>query len=280
MNPIHGRATGSFGYWYRMMSRLPLLVSVVLFAACQSVPVPSAAPMTPSAAGVAPTAAAPGTADSGQSAADKLRQQQKDLRTKQRDLEQAKRELEVADIDRRERTMVVEAALTRTAGERDRATAELQVFVDDERPRELERHRLDVDQSTYHAEHQKDELDELVAMYEADEFAKSTKELVLKRGRRDLEMAERRLGIAKKELAHLEQFKLPQREKELRQKLLDTELERQKAELAAAKAKIELELARRKLELRMADLEEDIAELQKKIAKAEEAADAAVAGSQ
>ena len=195
------------------------------------------------------------------------KQKQKDLRNKLRELEYAKVENQASDIERRVRAMGVEASLQRTAGELEKARAELDVFLKELKPREIEERKISLDQSTYRAEHSKDELGELVAMYEADEFARTTKELVLKRGRRDLEMSERYLAVAKREAAHLEQFSLPQREKELRQKVADAEVERRKAEMEADKARIEMELAVRKAADRVADLEMDIKDLQETLAK-------------
>lgn len=195
------------------------------------------------------------------------KQKQKELRTKQRELEYAKVEGRVADIDRHARAMVVEASLQRTANELDKAKSDLEVFLKELRPREIEEKKISLDQGIYRAEHSKDELNELVAMYEADEFARTTKELVLKRGRRDLEMAERSLGIAKRESAHLEAYVLPQRERELRQKVTDAELERHKAEMEAEKARIEAEIGVKKQADRVADLEEDVRDLQETLKK-------------
>lgn len=195
------------------------------------------------------------------------KQKQKELRGKQRELDYARVENQTGEIDRRVRAMGVEAALQRTALELDKARTELDVFVKELKPRELEEKKISLDQSTYRAEHSKDELGELVAMYEADEFARTTKELVLKRGRRDLEMAERYLAVARKEAAHLEQITLPQRERDLRQKVADAEVERKKAEMEADKARIESELAVKKSADRIADLETDIKELQEALAK-------------
>lgn len=198
---------------------------------------------------------------------DAKKQKQKDLRTKQRELDYARVEAQTAEIDRRVRAMGVEASLQRTALELDKARAELDVFLKELKPREIEEKKISLDQSTYRAEHSKDELGELTAMYEADEFARTTKELVLKRGRRDLEMAERYLAVARKEASHLEQYTLPQRERDLRQKLADAEVERRKAEMEAEKARIEMELGVRKAADRIADLESDIKEIQEALAK-------------
>lgn len=195
------------------------------------------------------------------------KQKQKDLRGKERELDAAKVEQQIAELDRVVRQRGIELALRKTAADLAKAQQDLEVFLRDVKPRELEEHRISLDQSTYRAEHSKDELQELVAMYDADEFAKTTKELVLKRGRRETEMAERYLAIARKEASHFETVTLPQRERELRDKVVEAEHERGKAETEAEKAKLELGLSTTKMAHRLADLAEEIQELREALAK-------------
>jgi hypothetical protein len=117
------------------------------------------------------------------------KQKQKELRQKERELEAARVEGQIQQIDRAMREAGVAASLRRTATELAKAKQDLELFLAEVKPRELEERRIGLDQSIYRADHSKDELGELVAMYQADEFAKTTKELVLKRGRRELESA-------------------------------------------------------------------------------------------
>jgi len=253
--------------------RIPIVVvASSLLASCSSVPPAAQSTPTPVAeaqgqAPADPKKAEDKAAEEKKQKEEQRKQKQKELRNKQRELEYAKVEAKTGEIDRRVRTMSVEAALQRTGIEVDKAKAELEVFLKETRPRELEERKISLDQSTYRAEHSKDELGELEAMYQADEFARTTKELVLKRGRREQEMADRYLAVAKKESAHLEQWVLPQRERELRQKIADAELERSKAELERDKARIEMELAERRAADRQADLAEEIRDLQEALAK-------------
>lgn len=252
-----------------------LLVGSVFFscfaAACGSVPsTPAPEKATPIAAAASSGAGGgPGAQgeekDKEKAAARK--QKQKELRNKERELEAAKVEQQVAEIERTVRLRGIELAQNKTAAEQDRAKAELEVFLGSVRPREVEEKRIGLDQSQHRLEHSKDELGELVAMYEADEFAKTTKELVLKRGRREVEMAERHLAVAQKELQHFEQVVLPQRERELRDKVVETEHEQRKAQSEAQKARLEIALATKKEAQRLADLQEEIEELQAELAK-------------
>ncbi|MBL8727319.1 MAG: hypothetical protein JNM25_02735 [Planctomycetes bacterium] len=250
-------------------------VSVVVFSVLLSGCAAGPAPAGPAAADVpAPAADAAKVADPVAKAAearqqkqDERKKQAKELRAKQRELAHATVEQQVEAIERRSRMQAVDAALERSAADLEAARRELEVFLKDVKPRELDDRRLSLDGATYRAEHSKDELGELTAMYEADEFARTTKELVLKRGRRDMEMADRRLALETREFAHFEQFELPKRERELRQKLADAELARKKAEAEAEKARLELELASQKRTERQSDLAEEIRELQEALAK-------------
>lgn len=253
-----------------MMRRARLAVSFsgLLAVACATPAAPPVVPAPGAAPAVADPAAKPATAtapDEAKLAARK--QKQKELRGKQRELEAARGEQQVADYDRQVRQLTLEASLNKTSTDLEQAQQDLAVFLADVKPRELEERRISFDSSTHRAEHSKDELGELVAMYEADEFARTTKELVLKRGRRELEMAERSLAVATKELTHFENVTLPKRERELQQKVREAELERTKVGIEVEKWKLERMLAEQKQKDRLADLAEDIAELQTALAK-------------
>jgi hypothetical protein len=197
------------------------------------------------------------------------KKKQEELRDKRRELGYAKIERQVAELDRRMRKMTVDAAVERAADALARARTELQIFQAEVKPRQLEERRISLDGASYRAEHSKDELGELTAMYDADEFARTTKELVLKRGRRDLEMAERRLAVERKEAEHFERQELPERERELQRKVADAELEHRKAELELEKARIEMDLGAQKAADRESDLAEQIADLEKDLEKGE-----------
>jgi len=252
-----------------ILRALPAVVFLVLLSGCATAPVAADASAPTTAAGGAAEAAkvAEKAAEEKQQKQDERKQKQKELRNKERELGYAKIEQQVEALERAHRTLSVEAALARSADELAAAKRELEVFLQEVKPRELEERRLSLDGSTYRAEHSKDELGELTAMYEADEFARATKELVLKRGRRDMEMSDRRLSLERREFTHFEQFELPQRERELRQKVADAELARKKAETEAEKARLELGMAAQKMVERQRDLDEEIRDLQQELAK-------------
>ncbi|MBX3462106.1 MAG: hypothetical protein KF830_02970 [Planctomycetes bacterium] len=249
---------------YRLLSAA--LVATFLSGCATPPTAPAPAAPTPAAAPSDPAAAAAKAAAEAKQQQDQKRDKQKTLRHKQQELAHAKVEVQLHEIERRSRLLAVESTLERTAADLEVARRELEVFLQDVRPREIESRRISLDGSVYHAEHSKEELAELTAMYEADEFARTTKELVLKRGRRSMEMAERRLAVERREFAHYEQFELPKRERDLRHKLADAELARKRAEFDADKARLELDMGGRKLTERIAELETEIRELQEALA--------------
>ena len=111
-------------------------------------------------------------------------------------------ELEIAELEARSSAAeaergVREAALALAEAERD-----LAVFKETERPHAIAEAVLELDEADHRRESEQDELNELIAMYAAEDFAAMTKELVLKRGRKNLEFAERELELARAELAH------------------------------------------------------------------------------
>ena len=199
--------------------------------------------------------------------ADARKQKQKDLRHKQRDLTVARAELAIAALERQVRQWGVERTVSKAADELAQHQRDKEVFLRDVKPREIEEHKIRLERSIHNAEHAKDEFDELQAMYAADEFAKTTKELVLKRGRREMEMAQRSLAVQQKEHAHFEQIELPKRERDLQHKIDDAAAEHRKAEAEAGKSKLEVELALQKEAHRLADLEQEIQELEQALAK-------------
>ncbi|HLQ37421.1 MAG TPA: hypothetical protein VK348_06455 [Planctomycetota bacterium] len=254
-----------------MPIRTTITVTLLMFAACQGTPMPTSTggPLLVEKSKGQDDGQKP--ADAQQAAADKKAEERaaraKELRQKQRDLEYARVEQQTAAIDRQTRTMALTAAMTKAQLESDKARHDLQLFSKVTKAKDIEERAIGHQQSVYGAEHAKDELQELESMYEKEEFAKSTKELVLKRGRRQLEMAERSLKVSTTELEVLKEHTLVQKEKDLQQKVADTDLELKKADMEGQKVRIELDLQERKSRDRIAELEQDIKELQEKVAR-------------
>jgi hypothetical protein len=236
-------------------------LSLFVFSACSSTvriekPVVDQAP---------PPVAAKGDTDSVE---DKVTQLNKETRKKERELSYASASRGTSGLERQLRTMTCEAEVHSAELALVKAQTDLEQHLKETAPRELEEHRMRLDQQTYRAEEAKDELAELESMYEADEFAKATKELVIKRGRRQMEMADRGLAIARREFVEFESHTMPQQERELRQKLADAERAREKARLEIDKMRLEQELAARQEDDRTNDLQEEANELRQKLEKA------------
>lgn len=252
-----------------MMRKLGLVAvvgSMLSFSACGSVTAVGGGDPGPGAPQEAPKPADDKKAEA-EKKAEEIAQKEKDLQQKQRDLDYAKIGVQTTAIDRQVRTMSVDNAVARATLELEKQRKELDLFLNQHKPRELEEHRIQLDWQTYRAEESKDELAELENMYKGDEFAKDTKELVVKRGRRQMEMSARSLAVAKKEFEVFEQHTLADRERDLRQKVKDSEIELEKARLEHEKAMLELGVQQRQADERVKDLTRDVGEMQQKLAK-------------
>src|SRR5690349_2533751 len=120
---------------------------------------------------------------------------------KVRELAYARMELALAEMDAENDLRDAKFDLEHAQQELDAAEKELGHFKGQVRPLELEDSQLDLDRSSESALQRKQELDELIAMYKKDEFAKMTKELVLQRGKTTMEFAQRELELDKKRAA-------------------------------------------------------------------------------
>lgn len=207
-----------------------------------------------------PVAAAPGNEEAKQVA--------RDLRAKERELGYLEADQRGSAIEREMRVQGAEHAVMAAQVELDKARYELEHFMGHVKPTEIEERRISFASQTHYSEEAKDELAELESMYQADEFAKTTKELVLKRGRRKVELAERNLAIAARNLDVLEKQTLPRKEEDLKRKVADAERAMQRAMRDREKTVLELELAQRKTDDKRSDLVEEIGELKAKLAKA------------
>ncbi|MCR9246393.1 MAG: hypothetical protein NXI31_15275 [bacterium] len=182
----------------------------------------------------------------------------RDLKQKERELARLAPKQQISALERQAKLAAAETTRERAGEDLKVARAALAHFVEQTRPRELEEHRIRIDRSTHRADHAKDELGELTAMYEADEFAKATKELVLKRGRRSQEMADRDLAVAKQKFDAFQKFDLPKRERELQRKVEDAERAVVKADLELKRVRMQHELAVLEEQDKRADLEAEI----------------------
>jgi hypothetical protein len=249
--------------------RIPVACTVLFLSACSS-PVVRRGEPVPNTPVPAPfeTPTVGRTAEEV-AAADKvnevLLQKQKELRQKQHDLDYSQTEQESGALEAQSKVLAAKATLAKAEAEVAKTKTELDVWQRVQRPKELSERQVAVDRQAYAAEEAKDELAELEASYQADEFAKTTKELVLKRSRRKLELSERERANALKDLELLKDHTHPLKEKELVQKMTVAEADQQKAQLDLRKAELDQGLQAKKAKDRRDDLEHDVKELQQRV---------------
>jgi hypothetical protein len=153
---------------------------------------------------------------------------------------------------------VADARRSLEADRRDEAVAAsaLAAFVEAS-PVRLEKARLDLERAVGRARDAELELAELEAMYAEEEFAAKTKELVLTRGRRNLDHARRALDLERLELQQLETIELVNQEAKLQSALASAQGDVASAEegLKIAELGRELAIAEAEEELRSAEEE-------------------------
>jgi hypothetical protein len=226
---------------------LPL--AAFALAACASNPSAESAPANGSG-----DKASPGKADEAKS---------EELRKKKRELDYAKMQLEITRLDvgadERASKIAVDNA------ERDLATtkAEHDNFVNVLKPLEVAERMLALDGSKQRVVESEQEMKELEGMYAKEDFAGSTKELVLTRGKSHLDMAKRDLDLDKQRVEQMNAFDHPKKEHDL-----NAAVERATQGAAEAHAKqdkgaLEHKLTLLKAEHGIEDLEREIAKLEK-----------------
>ncbi|MBL8863313.1 MAG: hypothetical protein JNK02_15055 [Planctomycetes bacterium] len=192
---------------------------------------------------------------------------QEQVAKKKRALEHAQLELAIAQAE-------VQAALRKAADEvvdaeleLREAAAALAHFLEVERDFELSKTGLGLDQAAWRLEAEKQELAELEAMYARDDVATLTKELVLQRGKKGVEFAERGLAHEQREAAMQRDFELPKKQRELETEQRSQENALREARAAAETSKLETDLKLRKARAEVEDAERELSAAQKKAAK-------------
>src|SRR5262249_46558323 len=140
------------------------------------------------------------------------------------------------------------------------ARAELDHFTRVERDSALRKEQLDVDKAEWSMEEKRQELHELETMYQQEEVATLTKELVLQRGKMALQHAERDLALEREDLADLRDWGQPHKQEDLAQKV-------EKAVRAVDDAKAKQSRTGLESRLKVLKAEQAIDELQAEIAK-------------
>lgn len=180
-------------------------------------------------------------------------------------LDKAGIKLEIARIDAKNGEAAAARSVESAQLEADLASGALENFRSVLQPIEAATSALSLDRARQQVKESREELDELEKMYAQEEFANLTKELVLTRGRAQLEMAQRNLELTEKRAAQARDFEWPRRERELAEKVASTQ-----RSLDEAKARVEKGQLERKLALMEA--EEAVAKAREELEKKADAA--------
>lgn len=193
----------------------------------------------------------------------------------QRELAAAQSALQVAELELQHVELGTKLELEEARGEAAAAAREqaeherkLQAFRGTVRPLELDEARLALDRARFSALESEQELAELEGMYAQEEFAEQTKELVLARGRRALEVSRRQLALTERNMAMLDHVELAAKERELVEELEQARLKRALLEQKAAHVELGRQLA---LEKARAEVSEAQRELSKRTSAASSA---------
>ncbi len=122
-----------------------------------------------------------------------------------------------------------------------------------EREVKLDEARLALDRSAGRAKDAELELAELEAMYADEEFAEKTKELVITRGRREMEFAQRALELAQRRLERLQNVELPEKARAIETKRIEAAAAVESAERAMRVAELSRALGLAKAEKALED---------------------------
>lgn len=191
-------------------------------------------------------------AEEKESKADKVKKAERALDDARVELKIARQECEAASRKQKDETEEAEYEL-------GKAREALDLFQKTAKPLELQKLQLNYDRSITNVEEEKAKLEELLSMYKKEDFASATKELVLMRGKKGLEFANRSLEQDRIEAEATRNIELPRKEKDLELALHKAENTLRESKAEQAKLSDENELKLRKAERAVDDAEKDLA---------------------
>ena len=133
----------------------------------------------------------------------------------ERELPIAKEKLAKARQDAADQVKDAEAARGKVLREHALAKARLETFESREMPNRTAKAQLDVQNVKDGLDNAKEELEQLELMYKEQDLADKTREIVIRRAKRDLDRAVQRLTIQQAEMAVLVERTLPQEREKL-----------------------------------------------------------------
>lgn len=189
---------------------------------------------------------------------------------KTRALEDARLELTIARMECESADRKAKDAVEEAEREVKVAREALDEFLKVEKPLELSKVQFNLDRSKWGVEIDKQELEELMAMYKKDDVATLTRELVIGRGQKKLEFGNRDLAHDQIEASMKTDYELPKKQKELEAAL-------KKAENGLREAKADQQKQTNENELKLRKSEHEVDDLKKEVDKLNAKKDAKVA---
>ncbi len=192
------------------------------------------------------------------------------LLKKRREIEYARIELRIAELLAEEETRDADHQIEDAEDDLSEARKDLDNFMGVEKAITLERSEFGLERGNWNRTQNEQELKELQAMYQAEEFAQLTKELVLMRGEKNLEFASKDLALDLREAAQLKEFELPKKQREIERKIAKAERALSDARAKKAKTEIERDLKLLRAKNAVDEAEREQKKLEKEIAKKKE----------
>lgn len=206
--------------------------------------------------------------------AEQARERQRKLIKLRRELEMAELKLAKAKIVKGQGELKYNDSLAKAEKDFELAKRKLQIFEKFTLPNRVARAELGVQYAEDRLWETQKELQQLELMYNEEQFADKTKEIVIERARKQLERSTRDLELRREELQTLKDVTLPLERMELelaaeqaKRALLDVQRDNEAALIDRNVAELSAEAEVVRIENELADLEEEIEEARQKKAK-------------
>ena len=161
----------------------------------------------------------------------------------ERDLPIAREKLSKAKMDLADQEHIGQASLAKAKADLELTQTRLKNFDEKEAPNRLAMARLNLNQAQDRAADSKEELEQLELMYKEQDLADKTREIVIRRARRELDRSQERLRIQGDDLKILEERTLPHERAKLALEVADKERDQEKTARSADAALLEKRIA-------------------------------------
>lgn len=179
----------------------------------------------------------------------------------ERELPIAKEKLARAQKDVADQAEDAQAAGAKIQKEIGLARAALETFEKREMPAKIAKAQLDLQNARDGVDNNKEELEQLELMYKEQDLSDKTREIVIRRAKRELERATQRLAIQQEELNIMTERTLPQSREKLVLEAEEKQREAARAERASQKASTDKKIALMAAESDVKRVETDLANM-------------------